>query len=100
MDLQKSIEIVQSFRNWTNDASLPMTHTKGEVIEALDIVLGSAKLQKAHIDQYKPILDKLNGNYDPLLKEQLDAKINQHIIDNSQVSENHLQREHKIEANK
>lgn len=96
MTLTQSIEIVQSFRNWTNDATLPMTHTKGEVIEALDNVLGAAKEQS----KFKPILDKLNGNYDPLLKEQLDAKINQHIIDNSQVSESHLQREHKIEPTK
>lgn len=86
MNLTQSIEIVQSFRNWTNDATLPMTHTKGEVIEALDIVLGSAKLQKIHIDQYKPIIDQL--------------KTSQNIIDNSKVSENHLQREHKIEPAK
>lgn len=42
MTLTQSIEIVQSFRNWTNDATLPMTHTKGEVIEALDNVLSAA----------------------------------------------------------
>lgn len=84
MTLQEAITITQSFRNWTNDATLPMTHTKGEVIEALDIVLGAAKLQKIHVDQYKPIIEQL--------------KTPHNIIENSQVSENHLQREHKIEA--
>jgi hypothetical protein len=59
MTITQSIEIVQSFRNWTNDASLPMTYTKEQVIEALDNVLIAAKELGKRIDNYKPLLDSI-----------------------------------------